>query len=115
MKLPKQTMQKLLTKQLTTQENPSLRVTKQSSSLRHHTQKIPSFGSLTVHPCTTTATQKNVSQRQPLAFTLLLLSILIPTLIFAERIEYNVEILIFEDTAAQYIHSEKWPNKKNQH
>ena len=40
----------------------------------------------------------------------LLLSMLSPALSFAERIEYNVEILIFEDTTAKYINSEKWPN-----
>ena len=43
---------------------------------------------------------------------LLTLSTLMPISSIAERIEYNVEILIFEDTAAQYIHSEKWPNNK---
>ena len=51
-------------------------------------------------------------KKMPLLLSLLFLSLLIPSLSFAERIEYNVEILIFEDTAAQYIHSEKWPNNK---
>lgn len=55
------------------------------------------------------------SQRYNLLSTLLLLTALFvysqPSM--AEIIEYDVEILIFEDIKAQYIDSEKWPNILN--